>query len=288
MAAVSSARRGESGSGVGVFRALAGLIGSAAVVALLAWAVGTPASCVSALLAPSALGFDVLLPAVAGVFAWCAVIWFATLIVVEIAATTPGVAGRACARVADQLAPRVLRTAARWVLGATLVATPMCTVVSGTALAAATGNNAAPNLDRPVASAIASSAGIDLDRPFAPRAPATLTAASTPPAAPTRSAPSRTSAPYVAPAPPPATKVAVPNGAPLLTGAPHREADHEGGYVVRHGDALWDVAARQLGPNATAADIAREWPRWYAANRAVIGADPNLLRPGEVLHAPSA
>jgi resuscitation-promoting factor RpfA len=100
--------------------------------------------------------------------------------------------------------------------------------------------------------------------------------------------PSRTSAPYVAPAPPPATKVAVPNGVPLLTGTPHREADQEGGYVVRRGDALWDVAARHLGPNATAADIAREWPRWYAANRAVIGTDPNLLRPGEVLHAPSA
>jgi hypothetical protein len=33
--------------------------------------------------------------------------------------------------------------------------------------------------------------------------------------------------------------------------------------------------------------VAREWPRWYAANRRAIGADPGLLRPGQRLHSPS-
>jgi hypothetical protein len=34
-------------------------------------------------------------------------------------------------------------------------------------------------------------------------------------------------------------------------------------------------------------DIAAAWPRWYAANRAVIGPDPGLIRPGQELMPPS-
>jgi hypothetical protein len=34
--------------------------------------------------------------------------------------------------------------------------------------------------------------------------------------------------------------------------------------------------------------VARTWPRWYAANRDAIGPDPDLLRPGTVLHPPAA
>ncbi|GAA3683292.1 hypothetical protein GCM10023081_21500 [Arthrobacter ginkgonis] len=44
--------------------------------------------------------------------------------------------------------------------------------------------------------------------------------------------------------------------------------------VVRAGDSLWSVAARSLGGHATAAEIAREWPRWYRANRAAVGETP--------------
>jgi nucleoid-associated protein YgaU len=57
--------------------------------------------------------------------------------------------------------------------------------------------------------------------------------------------------------------------------------------VVRPGDCLWDIAAAHLGPGATAAEIARAWPRWYAANRAVIGPDPNLIHPGQRLVPPT-
>jgi nucleoid-associated protein YgaU len=56
--------------------------------------------------------------------------------------------------------------------------------------------------------------------------------------------------------------------------------------VVRRGDTLWAIAARQLGPAATDAEIAEQWPRWWAANRAQIGDDPDLLLPGQVLVAP--
>jgi nucleoid-associated protein YgaU len=55
---------------------------------------------------------------------------------------------------------------------------------------------------------------------------------------------------------------------------------------VRTGDSLWLIAARRLGPGASPAHIAREWPRWYAANRRLIGGDPSLILPGQVLAAP--
>ncbi|CCH75520.1 conserved membrane hypothetical protein [Nostocoides australiense Ben110] len=57
--------------------------------------------------------------------------------------------------------------------------------------------------------------------------------------------------------------------------------------VVRRGECLWDIVARRLGPSASAAQIDAEWPRWYAANRARIGADPDLIRPGLRLVVPS-
>jgi nucleoid-associated protein YgaU len=59
------------------------------------------------------------------------------------------------------------------------------------------------------------------------------------------------------------------------------------GVVVRRGDSLWSITGRYLGPSATADEIAREWPRWHEANRDVIGDDPDLIRPGQVLHPPA-
>ncbi|HET6817416.1 MAG TPA: hypothetical protein VFH66_09365 [Mycobacteriales bacterium] len=60
-------------------------------------------------------------------------------------------------------------------------------------------------------------------------------------------------------------------------------------YVtVRHGDCLWSLAARSLGRGATPAAVAAAWPRWWAANRSVVGTDPDALRPGERLRVPSA
>lgn len=56
---------------------------------------------------------------------------------------------------------------------------------------------------------------------------------------------------------------------------------------VQRGDCLWLLAARHLPPSASDAEIAAYWPRWYATNRKVIGADPDLLHPGEALHVPS-
>lgn len=57
--------------------------------------------------------------------------------------------------------------------------------------------------------------------------------------------------------------------------------------VVGPGESLWAVASRTLGSKASAAEIAAEWPRWYAANRAIIGADPDLVQVGTVLRVPN-
>lgn len=56
--------------------------------------------------------------------------------------------------------------------------------------------------------------------------------------------------------------------------------------VVRPGDTLWAIAAQSLPPGATAAEIARACVRWHAANRNVIGDDPDLIFPTQRLVPP--
>ncbi|WP_370615881.1 LysM peptidoglycan-binding domain-containing protein [Mumia sp. Pv 4-285] len=60
-------------------------------------------------------------------------------------------------------------------------------------------------------------------------------------------------------------------------------------YEVRVGDSLWGIAAdslRTAGVRATRDRTDREWRRWYAANRAAIGPDPDTLRAGLTLREP--
>ena len=56
-------------------------------------------------------------------------------------------------------------------------------------------------------------------------------------------------------------------------------------YTVRPGDSLWDIAEMKLG-TTEARRIARYWPRIHRANRDIIGGDPNLIVPGQVLTLP--
>lgn len=57
--------------------------------------------------------------------------------------------------------------------------------------------------------------------------------------------------------------------------------------VVQPGDTLWALASARLRAAATDAQVAQAWPRWWAANRGVIGADPDLIVPGMRLTPPA-
>ncbi len=62
--------------------------------------------------------------------------------------------------------------------------------------------------------------------------------------------------------------------------APRREPATT--YTVRPGDSLWSIA-RTTRPGAGDDALAREVDRLYAVNRAAIGPDPDLIRPGQRL-----
>src|SRR5947209_10542249 len=51
-------------------------------------------------------------------------------------------------------------------------------------------------------------------------------------------------------------------------------------YTVQAGDTLWDIAQR-------AYNDPEDWDTIYDANKHVIGNDPNLIKPGQVLQIPS-
>ncbi len=50
-------------------------------------------------------------------------------------------------------------------------------------------------------------------------------------------------------------------------------------YTVRAGDSLWAIAVQAYGNGA-------QWPRIYDGDKQLIGNNPNLIHPGQVLHIP--
>ncbi len=59
------------------------------------------------------------------------------------------------------------------------------------------------------------------------------------------------------------------------------------GYRVRAGDSLWRIARAQLGARAGPRAVAAYVAALHHLNRAGIGADPDLIRPGLELRLPS-
>lgn len=57
-------------------------------------------------------------------------------------------------------------------------------------------------------------------------------------------------------------------------------------HVVQPGDTLWDLAVADLGTRAGSAAVTARWQRIHALNRAVVGADPDLIHPGQQLRMP--
>ena len=84
------------------------------------------------------------------------------------------------------------------------------------------------------------------------------------------------------------TPAATPSASPAPVSAP---APADRVVVVRPGDSLWRIAEAELlrrtGRAASVADVAALWPRIHAANRALVGPDPDLVRPGVPLTMPA-
>ena len=66
---------------------------------------------------------------------------------------------------------------------------------------------------------------------------------------------------------------------PAPVTAPRPAAARPRPYVVQPGGTLWSVSAWYYGTGL-------DWHRIYAANRAVIGGNPDLIRPGQRLALP--
>lgn len=71
-------------------------------------------------------------------------------------------------------------------------------------------------------------------------------------------------------------------------GPPDRRADAapRSAVRVRAGDSLWAIAEQRLGPRATVVDLVDDWHRIYDRNTDVIGPDPDLILPGQLLELP--
>jgi hypothetical protein len=179
--------------------------------------------------------------------------------------TLAGAAGRParrrCARLALAASPAVLRPNV-----ALLVAGSIAVSTAGAAAAS-------PRRDRPPVTAGATAT---LPNPGAPLPDPGWSAALPPAELPSPAwTPSRPAAP------------ARPQADVNVVAAPALRDQGSPPVVVRRGDTLWSIAARHLGPDATDAEIAEQWPRWWQANRGRIGDDPDLLLPGQVLVAPA-
>ena len=60
-------------------------------------------------------------------------------------------------------------------------------------------------------------------------------------------------------------------------------------HVVAKGECLWRIARSHLdahGLPSTGSDVSKMWRAIYAQNRDLIGEDPDLIRPGQVLTIP--
>jgi len=249
----------------------------AASLTALLLAAPSPRAAVTAL-ADAGSSSDVTGPlvAVVALAAWAVSGWLALTVLAVLLSRLPGLLGRAGRTVAGRLAPATVRRGVEAALGLTVVVGALAPAGAHATLGA--GPQAGP------AAAVAGpgvETAWDLDWPASatpPTAPSHARTTAPTPAAPTDAA--RTDAAPIAPPsrPGPATPPVRPTAAiPAVV-------------VVQAGDSLWSLAEAALRSAGTAdptdCQVARAWPRWWAANREVVGDDPDLLLPGTVLRPP--
>ena len=243
-----------------------------AALAAAALAAPRPAEALATLLAPTGGPPTAVLVAALGLLAQATAAWLLLVALLTLGARAPSVAGRACRAVLHRCAPAGVRRAAALALGAGLALglAPPASAATPSPVAATAGP-ALPPLDWP---------GLVPPEP-APDAAASRQAppghATTQPPPPRRPA-----------AEPAAPRATTPRATPPRASVPRTAVPRTTTVVVRPGDTLWDLAGRSLAAPVSDADRAAEWPRWWAANRDVVGDDPDLLLPGQRLDAPPA
>jgi hypothetical protein len=248
-----------------------------AVVVVAAFVVGgfglsvLTAGSLSAATGPG-VAFDALITLVGAALAWVVFGYLALGAVLALLAALPGAAGAAFDSISERVTPRAYRRVAQLVLGLTVVAGPAI----GTAAQAApndvttsiTAVAGRVNLDRPGQSPANSASRIELDRPGNP----------------SNNGGSRVDLDRPGTGAANARAAVAPNAHDLLVKPVRDRADHA--YTVVRGDCLWDIAKAHLPAGATNAQIDSEWHRWYAANRSVVGDNPDLILPGQVFTPP--
>lgn len=215
-------------------------------------------------------------------------LWLGLGLALSVLGALPGALGQLCRLLADRVAPAVIRKAVALVLGTTLTAA----LVPGTAIAAIAGMGHRAPGPSPVATATHPVSALALAAPDAsfrsvldpPENGKGWDAAPRPVWLPERPASPQLPGSPQGPGSPEGSRSSGGTGSSPSSSRP-APADSES-LVVHRGDALWSIAARQLGPSARAVDIDAEWRRWFAANADVIGDDANLLLPGQVLRRP--
>ena len=254
----------DAGARMNRQRAVCGAAVAAAGAAGLGWwLTATAAALLAAARSPVPIAPEDAVTLLAACLGLLLLLWLALGVLASALALLPGRVGAAARRIADRVAPALSRRLAAIIVGASLGGA----LAPGTALA---------RDGRIVASTEAVTAAVSPS--FAPEAPAAGGGPGWAPAARSAAAP----APGWVPDRPLVRRQPSPR---LVATSPPRE--ERPGVVVRRGDTLWALARQHLGPGATDAEVAQEWPRWHHANRAVIGPDPGRLLPGMVLQAPA-
>jgi hypothetical protein len=205
------------------------------------------------------VGADGAAVQLAGAALWCAALWCAAGLFATLLGAVPGSVGVLSDHLARALVPRAVHRLVAAAIGLGVMTAPVVASAAGAGgLSGAATSTSGPSIP-------------------APSWPTSL--ALPVPAWPTSGAaqvkPPPTTPMTTTPTPPTPRAHAVP-AAPAAVAS----------VVVRPGDSLWLIAAARLRPRTGDAAIAAACRQWYAANRAAIGADPDLIRPGLMLRAP--
>ncbi|MBB3086089.1 hypothetical protein [Geodermatophilus sabuli] len=243
-------------------------------------------------------GAETLLLAGVAAVAWGVWAWGVLGLLLTAASAAPGVAGSVARAVTRRLLPAGARRAAAVALGVGLVAgAPLLTACGPGAAHAGPAAATPAAVDRPTLPPTAADWPSQVaDWPTAPAstpAPTAGAPAATPPptALPTTALP--TTAPPTT-APPTAAPPSSPDVAALTApgAVPDWPMPAPGSRVVLRGECLWDIATADLrqrtGRSPIGSEVAAAVHAWWQANAAVIGPDPDVLLPGQVLRPPAA